>query len=372
MQEKIRILKRIDIFSGVAPSLLADIAAHLQPVSIVRGQVLVTVGDPADALWILRRGRLKVHLDDVVLREVAGESIIGEFAMLLGESRTASITALEDSALYQLEARVFNESLLTNPAITRGILKSLATRVIREDERNQRLMQNILPYEIAEELKNRGEVQVKTYAKVSVLFTDFMGFTALSETLAPQLLLQELNDCFSSFDEIVAAHGMEKIKTIGDAYMCAGGIPVANETNAVDAVLAGLGIQRYIERRVTENAQQGLPSWNCRLGISTGEVIAGIIGKHKFAYDIWSDTVNTASRIESTGESGKVNISQSTYDEVRDFFACEYRGKIEAKGKGEIAMYFVTGIKPALSVDGAGLQPNASFEQLLHARHDRA
>jgi class 3 adenylate cyclase len=370
MRKKIEVLQRIAIFSGVSPDLLADIASHLEQVSVPHGRVLITQGDAPDALWILQQGRLKVHVGDVVIREVTGESIIGEFALLLGESRTASITALEDSALYRLDACVFNERLLGNLAITRGILKSLATRVIREDERNQRLMQNILPYEIAEELKNSGEVQVKSYPKVSVLFTDFKGFTALTETLSPQLLLKELNDCFTNFDEIVSRHRMEKIKTIGDAYMCAGGIPVANETNAVDAVLAALEIQRYIHQRVTDRAGNGLPHWACRLGINTGEVIAGIIGKHKFSYDIWSDTVNTASRMESAGEPGKVNISQSTYLEVKDFFDCEYRGKIAAKGKGEIAMYFVTGIKPALSVDGVGQIPNALFEQLLQQQYE--
>lgn len=368
MKQKIQVLEKITIFSQVPPALLAQIANELEEVHIAPGQILIRQGDQPDALYILISGRLKVHLDDIVIGEVSGQSIIGDYALLLDEARTASITALEGCSLYKLDARVFNEKLLGNLQITLAILKSLASRVIKEGEKNQRLMQNILPYEIAEELRKKGDVQVKTYSKVSVLFTDFKGFTALTETMTPEMLIRELNDCFVNFDEIVAGYRLEKIKTIGDAYMCAGGIPQPNNTNPVDAVLAGLAIQRFIQARLAEKRIAGAQYWNCRLGINTGEVIAGIIGKHKFAYDIWSDTVNVASRMESSGEPGKVNISQSTYLEVRDFFICDYRGKVEAKGKGEIAMYYVEGIKPALSVDGLGLEPNDAFRGMLQQR----
>ncbi len=368
MEEKIRILEGIAIFSQVPHELLSQIARELDPISVAEGHLLIRKGDEADALYILKSGRLKVHLDEIVIGEVSGQSIIGDYALLLGEPRTASITALEACDLYKLKASVFNEKLLGNLQITLAILKALASRVLKEGEKNQRLMQNILPYEIAEELRNKGDVQVKTYRKVSVLFTDFKGFTALTERMTPEALIQELNDCFVNFDEIVAGYGMEKIKTIGDAYMCAGGIPQANNTNPVDAVLAGLAMQRFIQRRLAEKQIAGSQYWNCRLGISTGEVIAGIIGKHKFAYDIWSDTVNTASRMESSGEAGRVNISQSTFDEIKDFFACQPRGMVEAKGKGALEMYFVSGIRPELSVDGQGLEPNDTFMNMLVQR----
>ena len=366
--EKIQELEKIAVFSQVPRTLLDQIARDLDEIQVPPEQLLIRQGDQPDALYILKSGRLRVHLGDLVIREMAAPAIIGEFALLLGEPRTASITTIDACSLYKLPADVFKDKLLGNLEITLGILKSLAGRLIKEGEKNQLLMQNILPYEIAEELRNKGEVEVKTYKKVSVLFTYFKGFTALTETMTPEQLITELNDCFFNFDEIVAGYRLEKIKTIGDAYMCAGGIPQANNTNPVDAVLAGLAMQRFIQRRLKEKQITGSQYWNCRLGISTGEVIAGIIGKHKFAYDIWSDTVNIASRMESSGEAGKVNISATTHAEVKDFFACQYRGKVEAKGKGEIEMYFVEGIRPELSKDGLGLEPNGAFAELLAKR----
>jgi class 3 adenylate cyclase len=365
MDEKVEVLQKIAVFSKVPLALLAHIAQDLAECAIESGQALFHQGDVPDALYVLRSGRVKVHLGEVLIREMGPASIIGEFSLMLGETRTASITALEPCSLYKLDAQVFSQKFLGNAQLTMGILKSLASNVIKEGEKNQRLMQNILPFEIAEELRNKGEVTVKHYTKVSVLFTDFIGFTALTERMTPQALIAELNDCFSNFDEIVSGYRMEKIKTIGDAYMCAGGIPQANATNPVDAVLAGLAMQRFIQKRRSEKASEGAEYWNCRLGINTGDVIAGIVGKHKFAYDIWGDTVNIASRMESSSEEGRVNISDSTYREVKAFFVCTPRGAIAAKGKGEIDMYYVEGIRAELSVDGLGLEPNAAFDAML-------
>lgn len=365
LEEKLAVLEKIAIFMQLPRALLTQIASDLEDFYVAPGMQLFRQGDHADALYVMETGRLKVHLDNVMIREMSGYAVIGEYSLLLGEPRTASITALDACNMYRLGANVFREKLLGNPTITLAILKTMASRVIKEGEKNQRLMQNILPYDIAEELRSNGEVAVEHYNKVSVLFTDFKGFTALTEQMAPTALIKELDDCFSNFDEIVVAHQMEKIKTIGDTYMCADGIPEANAHNAVDAVLAGLSMQRFIGQRQSEKQLDGQQYWSCRLGISTGEVIAGIIGKHKFAYDVWGDNVNSASRMESSGEPGRVNISQSTFDEVKDFFDCEPRGTIEAKGKGRIAMYFVNGIKPGLSVDGLGLLPNAAFKALL-------
>jgi class 3 adenylate cyclase len=365
LDEKLAVLEKIAIFMQLPQALLTRIASDLEEFYVAPGMQLFRQGDHADALYVMETGRLKVHLGDVMIREMSGYAVIGEYSLLLGEPRTASITALDACNMYRLDAEVFRDKLLGNPTITLAILKTMASRVIKEGEKNQRLMQNILPYEIAEELRSNGEVVVKYYNKVSVLFTDFKGFTALTEQMAPTALIKELDDCFSNFDEIVVAHQMEKIKTIGDAYMCAGGIPEASAHNAVDAVLAGLAMQRFIKKRQAEKQLNGQQYWSCRLGISTGEVIAGIIGKHKFAYDIWGDNVNTASRMESSGEPGRVNISQSTFDDVKDFFDCETRGSVEAKGKGQVAMYFVEGIKTELSLDGLGLLPNEAFKTLL-------
>jgi len=202
---------------------------------------------------------------------------------------------------------------------------------------------NILPEETAEELKEKGSATPKHYDKVSVLFTDFVGFTHIAARLTPEALVLELNKAFLAFDGIIDKYNLEKIKTIGDAYMCAGGIPVSNDTNPIDIVHAGLEIQQLMEKMKKEKELQGEAYWEIRLGIHTGPVVAGVVGKNKFAYDIWGDAVNTASRMESSGKSGKVNISGETYELVKNHFECTYRGKVLAKNKGEIDMYFVEG-----------------------------
>ena len=177
-----------------------------------------------------------------------------------------------------------------------------------------------------------------------MLFTDFKGFTKIAEKLTPAELVEELNNCFLEFDRIIDKHHLEKIKTIGDAYMCAGGIPIANETNPVDIVHAGLEIKEFMENLKKDREARGEDYWELRIGIHTGPVIAGVVGKNKFAYDIWGDAVNTASRMESSGIPGKVNISGETYELVKDRFICTHRGKIQAKNKGEIDMYIVEGV----------------------------
>jgi len=222
-----------------------------------------------------------------------------------------------------------------------GVFFTQRNRISKEKKRSDELLLNILPEETAEELKATGTAKTKSFESVSVLFTDFKNFTQASEKLSPDELVQEINSCFSEFDKIVTKHDIEKIKTIGDAYMCAGGLPVANSTHAQDLVKAGLEMQQFIEKNKQERLAKGQPFFELRLGIHTGPVVAGVVGTKKFAYDIWGDTVNTASRMESSGEVGKVNISGATYELVKDKFKCMHRGKVQAKNKGEIDMYFV-------------------------------
>jgi adenylate cyclase len=213
-----------------------------------------------------------------------------------------------------------------------------------EKDRSDKLLLNILPYETAEELKEKGSATPKHYEMVTVLFTDFKGFTTIAEKLTPQQLVEELNNCFLEFDKIIDKHNIEKIKTIGDAYMCAGGVPVANRTNPFDVVKAGIEIMEYMDKLKAEREAKGEAYWELRIGVHTGKVIAGVVGKNKFAYDIWGDAVNTASRMESSGIPGKVNISGDTYELVKHQFKCVHRGKIQAKNKGEIDMYLVESV----------------------------
>lgn len=223
-----------------------------------------------------------------------------------------------------------------------GVFLKQRLRIAKEKKRSDELLLNILPEETADELKATGSAQTKSYESVSVLFTDFKNFTQASEILSPEELVAEINSCYSEFDKIVTKYGIEKIKTIGDAYMCAGGLPVKNNSHPIDVVKAGLEMQQFIERNKKERQSNGLPFFELRLGIHTGPVVAGVVGTKKFAYDIWGDTVNTASRMESSGEIGKVNISGDTYSLIKDVFTCEHRGKVKAKNKGEIDMYFVS------------------------------
>ncbi len=234
-----------------------------------------------------------------------------------------------------------------------------------ERQKSDKLLLNILPKEVAEELKEFGKATAKQYARTTVLFTDFKGFTNISSGLTPEKLVTELNDCFVMFDEIINKYNIERIKTIGDAFMCVGGLPTTNVTNPIDAVLAGLEMQRAMKAKRTEKLAQNSDYWQCRLGINTGEVIAGVIGVSKFAYDIWGDTVNVASRMEANGEVDTVNISENTFFLVKDFFVCTPRGKLVVKGKGEMEMFFVEGIKSNLSLKEEGIEPNESFWQLV-------
>jgi ligand-binding sensor domain-containing protein/class 3 adenylate cyclase/predicted metal-dependent HD superfamily phosphohydrolase len=229
-----------------------------------------------------------------------------------------------------------------------------------EKEKSEKLLLNILPQETADELKHRGKASARNYKQATVMFTDFKGFTQISEKFTPQQVVEKLDSYFIKYDEIIEGHDMEKIKTIGDAYMAAGGVPIRNKSNPIDVVLAGLKIQRYMAslREIPEIAED---VWQVRIGIHTGELIAGVIGIKRFAYDIWGDTVNVANRMEMTCDPDKVNISGETYQHIKGFFECTERGKIEAKNKGEIEMYFVDSIKPELSIDGKGEEPNDMF-----------
>ena len=205
------------------------------------------------------------------------------------------------------------------------------------------LLLNILPEEVAKELQTSGKSQPRYFESVSVMFTDFKGFTAIADKMQPQELVEELSTCFVVFDEIMEKYNLEKIKTIGDAYMCAGGIPTPDENHVENMIRAGIEMRNYALRHNQKRMDAGLVPWEMRIGIHVGPVVAGVVGKRKYAYDIWGSTVNIASRMESNGEPGKINISSSVYELVKDRFVCSYRGKINAKNIGDIDMYFLEG-----------------------------
>jgi adenylate cyclase len=257
----------------------------------------------------------------------------------------------------QLQEIQLQRSRFTRNALTGGLVLILIIAFIifrnyrakvkinkildRQKEQIEHLLLNILPSEVARELQESGHATPRNYESVSVLFTDFKGFTSIAEKLSPSELVDELNACFMSFDDIIERNGLEKIKTIGDSYMCAGGIPTPDEQHVFKIVRASLEIQEYIALHNENRRQKGLVPWDVRVGIHVGPVVAGVVGKKKYAYDIWGSTVNIASRMESNGEPGQVNISSATYELIKNKYACKYRGKIHAKNVGEIDMYFI-------------------------------
>ncbi len=211
----------------------------------------------------------------------------------------------------------------------------------REKKRSEDLLLNILPSEVADELKDKGTAEARYFDPVTVMFTDFVNFTTASEQMNPQQLIDELHTCFKAFDEITRKYNIEKIKTIGDAYLAVGGLPVADPMHAQRVVHAALDINEFMQQR---RRQLGDKTFEIRIGIHSGSVVAGIVGVIKFAYDIWGDAVNIAARMEQGGEAGRVNISQDTYELVKEQYKCTYRGELSAKNKGELSMYFVDGV----------------------------
>ncbi|MEP0132961.1 MAG: adenylate/guanylate cyclase domain-containing protein [Eudoraea sp.] len=225
------------------------------------------------------------------------------------------------------------------------------TNKIIEEEKNrsENLLLNILPDETALELKQNGKVKAKKFESVTVMFTDFKGFTSYSQNLSPELLVKTVDYYFSKFDAIMEKYDLEKIKTIGDAYMCAGGLPFPTKDHPYKMVQAAFEIAQVMEETRLKPPKDIVP-FDVRIGINTGVIIAGVVGTRKFAYDIWGDTVNVAARMESLSEPGKVNVSQSTYLLIRDRYNCEHRGQIHVKNKGMMDMYFVNEKKEEPSI----------------------
>ena len=274
-----------------------------------------------------------------------------------------AIRRLAQQAMAQLELRrqlLNTEELLREVSEARGVAEAAHAR-------SDSLLRTLLPAAVAEELKAHGRVQPRYHESATILFADFKGFTRLTETLDPARLLAQLDQNFARFDAIAESNRLETLKTMGDAYICAGGLPEPNRTHAVDACLAALQIQSFVAKTNAQRAKLRLAPWELRIGINTGPVVAGVVGARRLTYDVWGNAVNVAQRLEAASEPGRVNISASTLHHVARLFDAEHRGNVEVKHLGSMDMYFLVGIKPHLADENDGVSPNSEFWKLARA-----
>lgn len=312
-----------------------DIQARLM---VPLGKALMAIGRPAEGFAALDAGR--IAQDSIHARRNA-LLLSGVQLKLEAESHLNAMERKEDEIRQQ---RLWNGALgisLVGISIFTWMFFRQKRRIAREQRRSDELLLNILPADVALDLKQKGKVNARHFSEVTILFTDFRDFTQWVERHTADELVADLDYCFRSFDDIVARHGLEKIKTIGDAYMAVAGLPQELPDHATRAVQAALEIRNFIDEERRKRELEGKSFFEIRLGLHSGPVVAGVIGLRKFSYDIWGDTVNLAARMESSGETGKVNVSEATWSRIKDGFSYSFRGKIPAKNKGEVGMYFI-------------------------------
>ena len=311
---------------------------------------------PAKALAAFRQ---YIILRDSILNVDKQKEITSKGMQLAFDKKQAETKAAQDKKDFLVLQSIKEHDLEIKGFIGGGILLLLLVGVLynryryerkskalinKEKLRSDELLLNILPAETAEELKKYGKASAKSYDEVTVFFSDVKGFTMIAAQLSAEDLVKEIDSYFQAFDNIVEKHGLEKIKTIGDAYLCVGGLPVPDSRAAEKVIMAALEMQEYVKRVKEEKIIKDQPYFEVRFGINSGPCVAGVVGIKKFAYDIWGDTVNMAARMEQHSEPGKINISESTYQLVKDKFKFTYRGLVEAKNKGGTKMYYVDGI----------------------------
>jgi len=343
------------------------------------------------ALRMARRYDFDLILLDIMMPEMNGIMVLAE---LKKDPALRHLPVIMISAVDEIESVVRCIELGAddylpkpfNPVVLRARLNALLERKRLQDEeirkteelekalheieqqrkKTEELLLNILPPSVAQELQANGCVQPMYFEDVTIAFADFVGFTLSTEQLPADDLVSVLSRYFTAFDNIMKRYGLEKLKTIGDCYMFAGGLPIRTPSHPVDTILAAFEMLRVSE----ELAKEGPVGWQLRIGVHTGPVVAGVVGIHKFTFDIWGDAVNFSSRMEASGAPGRVNLSASTYARIKDFFSCEKRGEVKIKDGREVEMYFVNGITAGLLLSpktadaaGNGTRPLKSFEQ---------
>jgi adenylate cyclase len=320
-----------------------------------------------DGLTVLRQVKQDPHLRDIPV------------VMISAVDEVASVAECIENGAEDYLPKPFNHAILRSrirASLERKRLRDVErertkelevalAEVERQRQLSEHLLLNILPKGIAEELRERGSVDPMYFEDVTIAFTDFVGFTRSTELLAAEDIVHLLNEYFSGFDLIMERYGLEKIKTIGDSYMFVGGLPVRNPSHPIDMVLAAFEIINLVEQKSVT-----APNWSVRVGMHTGPAIAGVVGIHKFAFDIWGDSVNLASRMESSGAPNRINLSERTYARVKDFFACESRGKVQIKDGREFEMYFVNSVLSSLTGDTANLPSGFARRYKTYFKHE--
>ncbi len=397
LEERVNILSKVNILSEANQSLLRDIAASISEVSLKEKEVLFEKGEKSSEMYIIVEGAVRVHDGDYDFAVLRAGQAFGEYSLLeqSASARSASVTAVVPTRLLMLSPEIFYEFLSNRIEIVRGILKVHIKRsrrqnyfeeqmneqkkelekqrdlINQEKEKAEQLLLNILPSKIADELKTQGKVEAQQYEMGSVLFADIVGFDESSQELRATQLMRVLDAFICVFDEISLAHQAEKIKTMGGYYMCAAGIPATNQSNPIDLTLVALKMQKFMKdhrHEVAVNIEAELPFWELRIGIHTGPLTAGVIGKQKFSYDVWGETVKIAAQMERHSKIKHINISQDTHERIKDFFDCTPRDTVEIKDKGAFQMYFVEGIRKELSENEEGLEPNEDFRKKMQEK----
>ncbi len=314
---------------------------QISEASLKLSEIYTTQGQPSKSL--------KFYKDHILYKDsIENLASVQQMANLITDFEVSQKQVEID--LKQTEVELLNQQktnqkvLIFTMIAVLGMTGLYYRKISKEKRRSDELLLNILPSKTAEELKESGKVKAKKFDSVTVMFTDFQAFTKYSQQLSPEMLVTSVDHFFSKFDKIIDAYGLEKIKTIGDAYMCAGGLPNESADHAVKIIQAAFEIQQFVKES-KERKDEKIAHFEIRIGINTGPVVAGVVGEKKFAYDIWGDTVNVASRMESNSRAGMINISENTFKLVENYFDCEYRGKIDVKNKGMMKMYFVLGSK---------------------------